>query len=97
MPARYAYREIDFSGWKRIRHYELFSAREYPFIGVTTELDITEWDAARRRSGRKFFPAFLHSVMLAITELPEANHLQSLIAQGFEGDFKFHDSHTSYF
>jgi len=69
MPARYAYLEIDFSGWKRIRHYELFSAREYPFIGVTTELDITEWDAARRRSGRKFFPAFLHSVMLAINAI----------------------------
>ena len=69
MTDRHAYREVDFSGWKRKRHYEMFSAREYPFIGVTTELDISEWDAARRRSGRKFFPAFLHSVMCAMNAI----------------------------
>jgi chloramphenicol O-acetyltransferase type A len=42
---------------------------EYPFVGVTTQLDISRWDAARRRSGRKFFPAFLHSVMLAMNAI----------------------------
>ena len=38
-------------------------------MGATTELDISEWDAARRRLGRKFFPAFLHSVMLAMNAI----------------------------
>jgi len=38
-------------------------------MGLTTELDISEWDAARRRLGRKFFPAFLHSIMLAMNAI----------------------------
>ncbi len=62
-------REIDFSAWKRARHYALFAGREFPFIGFTAELDITRWDAERRQSGRKFFPAFLHTVMLAMNAI----------------------------
>ena len=69
MLARHACQEVNFSDWKRARHYELFAGRDYPFVGLTTELDISEWDAARRRSGRKFFPAFLHSVMLAMNAI----------------------------
>ena len=69
MPTRHARQEVNFSTWKRTRHYELYASKEYPFIGVTTELDISDWDAARQRSGRKFFPAFLHSVMLAVNAI----------------------------
>jgi chloramphenicol O-acetyltransferase type A len=69
MMSKHACREIVFSDWKRARHYELFAKMDYPFIGVTTELDISEWDMARHRSGRKFFPAFLHSVILAMNAI----------------------------
>ena len=66
MPNGHAYQEIDLANWKRARHYEVFANKEYPFVGTTTELDISEWDAARQQSNRKFFPAFLHAVTLAM-------------------------------
>ncbi len=69
MHAEHPRREIDLATWKRARHYALFSGREYPFAGVTADLDISAWDAERRRSGRKFFPAFLQTVMLAMNAI----------------------------
>ncbi len=69
MNATYPFREVDLSNWKRARHYAIFADREYPFLGVTTELDISAWDDARLRSGRKFFCAFLHNVMLSMNSI----------------------------
>ncbi len=69
MDMKHPGRAIELSTWKRFRHYALFAERDYPFLAFATELDISAWDAARRKSGRKFFPAFLQSVMLALNSI----------------------------
>jgi len=63
------HKEIDFGNWARKRHYETFLHHEYPFIGITSELDISEWDKKRKQANRKFFPAFMHSVSLAMNDI----------------------------
>lgn len=69
MKTRSPSREIDLSTWNRARHYALYAESDYPLVGFTTELDITRWDGERRRSGRKFFPAFLQHVILAMNAI----------------------------
>lgn len=69
MKSKHPCREVDLSAWKRARHYRVYAAGDFPFVGITAELDITRWDAGRRRSGRKFFPAFLQTVMLAMAAI----------------------------
>ncbi len=63
------YRDIDLANWKRRRHYGLYAECDYPYIGITSQLDITRFyrDCAARE--RKFFTAFLHRVTEAMNSV----------------------------
>ncbi len=60
---------VDMSTWTRRRHFALYKGTPYPFVGITTELDITDFYHACRKGKRLFFPAFFHLVMKALNSL----------------------------
>lgn len=64
-----AYRQIDISTWKRRGHFEVFGRGEYPYIGLTTSVDITRLREACRETGRGFFNAFLYVVSRAMNSV----------------------------
>ena len=66
MRSDHYYRQVDLSTWKRREHYEVFGHGEYPYIGLTTSVDITRLLAACAEKDRKFFNAFLYVVTRAM-------------------------------
>ena len=66
MEMRHPYRRIDMETWKRRHHYEVFGRGEYPYIGLTTTLDVSGFLEACREGGDKFFNAFLYVVTRAM-------------------------------
>ena len=60
------FRTIDAETWPRRDHYLVFGRGNYPYIGVTTDIDVTDLLRACRRTGASFFNAFLHVVSGAL-------------------------------
>lgn len=60
------YTQINLDTWKRRQHFEQFGRGDYPYIGVTTDVDITSLLPACREHGARFFTAFLYVTMRAM-------------------------------
>lgn len=63
------YRQIDLGTWKRRGHFEVFGRGEYPYIGLTTSVDITSLREACTEKGSGFFNAFLYVVSRAMNSV----------------------------
>lgn len=60
------YRQINLAAWKRRQHYEVFGKRDYPYGGLTTQVDVTTLREVCRDTGHKPFTAFMYIVSDAI-------------------------------
>lgn len=62
---------IDFQAWGRRDHFRLYSAMEYPFFGITVELDVTGLLAALKAADLPVYPTLIHAVACVANEIPE--------------------------
>lgn len=86
------YRSIDLERWPRREHFAYFSAMADPYVGVTAEVDITEFLSACRRAELPFFLSFLYCAGRAANAVPQ---LRQRIVDGAPVEFANCDtSHT---
>ncbi len=65
------YRKIDLEQYARKQQFEYFCELTYPYVGLTVNVDITEWLYRLREQKRPFFLSFLYAVTRAANEIPE--------------------------
>lgn len=65
------YRTIDLSQYPRRRHFEYFSSLQYPYVGVTSNVDVTGLVPFCKQRGYSFYLVFLHLAALAADSVPE--------------------------
>lgn len=70
---------IDMDSYKRKPHFDYFKSLAYPYVGMTVNVDITDWLIKNKQSGRRFFLPFLYAVARAANAVPE-------LRQRIEGD-----------
>jgi len=63
--------EIDLQGWPRGQMFVYFSQMAPTGYSMTVQLDITDFWARLKRSGRKFFPTYLWAVTACLNRQPE--------------------------
>lgn len=68
MEHKYEYKAIDFNTWNRGKHFELYKECGFPFVGLTTNIDVTQFADACRRKRVRFFRAFLHLLISSVNE-----------------------------
>ena len=54
--------EIDLEKYPRRDHFDYFRTMAYPYVGVTVEVDVTEFVGAQKREGFPFFLSLLYCV-----------------------------------
>lgn len=64
-------RIIDFNSYPRKAHFEYFKAITYPYVGVTVNVDITDFLRSIKKKGSPFFLSFLYEVAHAANAVPE--------------------------
>ena len=62
---------IDIENWNRKEHYHFFSKMDFPYFGLTSELDCTTTYANTKKLGISFFASYFHKSMLAVNSVPE--------------------------
>ncbi|MBQ6595143.1 MAG: chloramphenicol acetyltransferase [Clostridia bacterium] len=65
------YSRIDPADFPRKAHFEYFSRMAYPYIGVTAEVDITDWLSEMKAAGVPFFHGFLWAAAGAANDVRE--------------------------
>ncbi len=65
------YITIDLENYPRREHFLYFSSMDDPYVGVTADVDITDFLNACRRKGSPFFLSFLYCVGRAANRVPE--------------------------
>lgn len=86
------YRPIDLERWPRREHFTYFSAMADPYVGVTAQVDITDFLAACRAGELPFFLSFLYCAGRAANAVPQ---LRQRIVGGAPVEFDSCDtSHT---
>lgn len=63
--------EIDMRNYPRRRHFEYFSALQYPYVGVTNQVDVTALVRFCKERKYSFYLLFLHAAALAADSVPE--------------------------
>jgi len=58
--------------WTRRDHYRWYRSLEFPYLGITANVDVTELVRARKERGESLFAGMLHRIMAA------ANRVDSL-------------------
>ncbi len=69
MELRYEYRQVDFENWKRRDAFSLFGTGEYPYVGLTTMVDVSPLMHACRSQGCSFFTAFVYVIMTCMNKV----------------------------
>ncbi len=64
-------RRIDPEHWARRDHYRWFRSLDYPYVGVTADVDATHLTHACSEVGLSLFAAFLHVLLAAANAVPE--------------------------
>jgi chloramphenicol O-acetyltransferase type A len=62
---------IDLESWERREHFRLYHAMDYPYFGLTVDLDVTGFMAALKAAGLPVYPALIHAVTSVASEIPE--------------------------
>ncbi len=76
-------RRIDPEQWARRDHYRWFRSLEYPYVGVTAEVDATDLEADCKEAGFSLFAGFLHRLLAAANAVPELR-MRIRVEQGRE-------------
>ncbi|MBA3065381.1 chloramphenicol acetyltransferase [bacterium] len=64
-------KSIDIDKWKRKKHFEFFSAMDYPHFALCADVDVAALCGYVKTNGISFFKAVLHMVSSAANEVPE--------------------------
>ena len=65
------YAEIDLEHYPRRRHLEYFSSLQYPYVGVTNNVDVTQTVRFCKEKGYSFYLVFMHAAALAADDVPQ--------------------------
>lgn len=65
------YKKIDLSEYPRKQQFDYFNTLAYPYVGLTVNVDITEWLTQLRQKEHPFFLSFLYAVTRAANAIPE--------------------------
>lgn len=83
---------IDMDKYKRRQHFDYFRSLAYPYVGVTVNVDITDFLAAAKDNDRPFFLSLSYCIVRAANSVPEFRQ------RIFDGGIKEYDwcsgSHT---
>lgn len=63
--------KIDLDQYIRRQHFEYFSSLQYPYVGVTNPVDVSELVRFCRAKGYSFYLTFLHAAALAADDVRE--------------------------
>ncbi len=66
-----AYRLIDMEKYARRAHFDYFRTLQYPYAGVTVNVDVTDVISYCKKEGRSFYLTFMHLAALAADAVPE--------------------------
>jgi len=64
-------KNIDIENWKRKKHFEFFSAMDYPQFSLCADVDVTVTREYVKKNGVSFFKAVLYMVSAAANAVPE--------------------------
>ncbi|MCD6312049.1 MAG: chloramphenicol acetyltransferase [Elusimicrobia bacterium] len=62
---------IDIDNWKRKKHFEFFSAMDYPQFSLCADVDVTVTREYVKKNAVSFFKAVLYMVSAAANDVPE--------------------------
>lgn len=65
------FQKIDMNKFARRKHFDYFSSLQYPYVGLTANVDVTELVQFCKGRGYSFFLTFLHIVALSADEIRE--------------------------
>jgi len=65
------YKEIDMSSYTRKNHFDYFRALQYPYVGLTANVDITDFMAKLKERSLPFFLSFYYCAVKAANSVPE--------------------------
>ena len=65
------YKKINMNEYKRINHFNYFKSLAYPYVGVTSEVDITDFYNYVKEKNYPFFLSFLYCVNKACNQIKE--------------------------
>lgn len=65
---------LDLEQYPRRRHFEYFSSLQYPYVGVTNNVDVTELVQFCKDRQVSFYLVFLHAAALAADGVRELRH-----------------------
>ena len=68
------YREIDLSTYVRAEHFHYFRTLAYPYMGVTVDVDVTDFAAWCKQNGHSFYLGFMHLAALAADTVEQFRH-----------------------
>lgn len=86
------YHMLDMEHFPRRAHFSYFSAMANPYVGVTVEVDITDFLARCHEKGYPFFLSFVHAVGQAANDVPQ---LRQRIIDGGIAEFDSCDTSHS--
>ena len=66
--------KIDLNQYARRQHFEYFSSLQYPYVGVTCNVDVSELVEFCKAKNYSFYLTFLHAVALAADGVKELRH-----------------------
>ena len=67
---------IDMNTYARKAHFDYFRTLAYPYVGVTAEMDITDFRRLTKAKGLNFFHSFLWCASQAANSIPEMRQRQ---------------------
>ena len=65
------FQKINLEEYPRRKHFEYFSSLQYPYVGVTSDVDVTDLVGFCKSRQYSFYSVFLHLVALAADDVPE--------------------------
>lgn len=63
--------EIDLDNYPRKKHFEYFSSLQYPYVGLTCNVDVTDLVSFCKSKNYSFYLTFLHIVAKSANRIPE--------------------------
>lgn len=62
---------LDLERYARRAHFDYFRSLAYPYVGITINVDVTDWLTRLRAAGHPFFLSFCRCVTRAANAVPE--------------------------
>ena len=69
-----AFIKIDLDQYARRQHYEYFSSLQYPYVGITNNVDVSKLVQFCKTKNYSFYLTFLHIAVLAADSIKELRH-----------------------